>query len=164
MDDPWAWLARRPGRISEAPRYRHSNYAGKGQYGPHLCIIALIFILWVIDFSVFDNRIRSSTLSLEVVMDIDSPRQPGFYEGRQEDCEDALASAFDELVATQDKPFLDLKKIVGELTPDAVAVGWGCSEILEALHKLAMDHQRKLGNVHAQFAAAFYADGGHSKH
>jgi len=97
-------------------------------------------------------------------MDIDSPRQSGFYEARAGDCEDALSPAFDEFVALQDRPFLDMKEVVAVLTPDAVASGWGCTEILEALHQLAMDHQRRLATAQPRFLPVFYADGGQSKH
>ena len=97
-------------------------------------------------------------------MDIDPPRQPGDYTERAEDCIEAIEPAFLELVENARTNFVDVLKITVALTVDGVAAGWRCHEIAEAVHRLATDHQERLGNIQKQIAQTFYADGGSSVH
>lgn len=85
-------------------------------------------------------------------MEIESPRQFGFYAERAGDCEDALAPAFDEFVANGKLQFFDLKRILDAIKPNAVAAGWSCNEIIEAIHGLALDHQSRQATVQMRVA------------
>ncbi|MDB5575857.1 MAG: hypothetical protein JWR80_1033 [Bradyrhizobium sp.] len=97
-------------------------------------------------------------------MEIDSPRRRGLYAERAEDCEDALEAAFDEYVGDDQSAFVDLAKVVAAITPDAVAAGWRCTEILDALHSIALRYQARVGNIRTRSDPQLHAGSGTTRH
>jgi hypothetical protein len=74
-------------------------------------------------------------------MSINSPRYPGPYTKRQEDCEHAIERDFLREAVETRTPYLDLDSILAAIAEDAARAGWSEQDLTDAVLALAKRHK-----------------------
>ena len=74
-------------------------------------------------------------------MSINSPRYPGPYEFRQQDCQSAIERDFLREMVNSTTPYVDLNRVLTEIAEDATRAGWSEEELTEAVLVLAKRHR-----------------------
>lgn len=70
-------------------------------------------------------------------MSINSPRLPGQYASRQEDCERAIERDFLRETVNATTPYVDLDRVLSAVAEDATRAGWTEHEVTDAIINLA---------------------------
>ena len=73
-------------------------------------------------------------------MSINSPRMPGPYPHRAEDCEHAIERDFLRSIVNVTTPFQDLDRVLADIADDAARAGWSEEEFTDAVIRLARKH------------------------
>jgi hypothetical protein len=74
-------------------------------------------------------------------MSINAPRQPGWYEKRQLDCEHALERDFLREMVNVTTPYVDLDRVLNAMAEEATKAGWTERELTDAVLSLAKRHK-----------------------
>ena len=74
-------------------------------------------------------------------MSINSPRHPGPYEGRSQDCQSAIERDFLREMVNSTTPYVDLDRVLTEIADEATAAGWSEQELTDAVLALAQRHK-----------------------
>ena len=78
-------------------------------------------------------------------MSINSPRYPGPYEHRSEDCQFAIERDFLREMVNSTTPYVDLDRVLTEIADDATKAGWSEEELTDAVLELAKRHKMANG-------------------
>jgi hypothetical protein len=73
-------------------------------------------------------------------MSINSPRYPGPYSLRQQDCQSAIERDFLREMVNSTTPYVDLDRVLTEIAEEATTAGWSEEELTDAVLALAMRH------------------------
>jgi hypothetical protein len=86
---------------------------------------------------------RFRNIYKEAPMSINPPRDPGSYLERDEDCQSAIERHFLYATVNSSRPYVDLARVLTEITDEATAAGWSEEELTDAVSILAQRHNMK---------------------
>lgn len=78
-------------------------------------------------------------------MSINSPRIPGPYLHRLEDCVSAIERDFLRAMINVTTPYVDLDRVLSEIAEDAARAGWTEEDVTDAVLVLARRHNMQKG-------------------
>lgn len=76
-------------------------------------------------------------------MSINSPKLPGPYPLRSQDCERATERDFLRETVNSTTPYVDLDRVLSAIADDATKAGWSEAELTEAVIRLANRYKMK---------------------
>jgi hypothetical protein len=76
-------------------------------------------------------------------MSINPPRNPGAYTERNKDCQSAIERHFLYATVNSSNPYVDLARVLTEISDEGTTAGWSEEELTEAILNLAKRHDMK---------------------